>query len=70
MEGLNNLADMVNEATNGGLTIEVYPGSSLGGEEDLIDQALLGANICVRSDAGRCSNYVYDMGIFKHGVFC
>ncbi len=69
VDGLNNLADMVAEATDGGLTLEVYAGSSLGQEEDLIEQALLGANICVRSDAGRCSNYVYDMGILNMAYF-
>ncbi|MGE4276411.1 MAG: C4-dicarboxylate TRAP transporter substrate-binding protein [Lawsonibacter sp.] len=65
VQGLQNIADKVAEDTNGGVKITIYPSSQLGGEEDMIDQALQGMNIAVLTDAARMSNYVYDMGIFN-----
>lgn len=64
-EGMQATADRIMEETNGDVKVTIYPASSLGSEEDMIDQALAGMGIAVLTDAGRMSNYVYDMGIFN-----
>ena len=63
MEGLRQWAENVEEKTNGGLMIEVFPSGQFGYDEDVIEQAILGANVGVLSDGGRMSNYVHEIGI-------
>ncbi len=63
--GMQATADRIMEETNGDVKVTIYPASSLGSEEDMIDQAMAGMGIAVLTDAGRMSNYVYDMGIFN-----
>ena len=67
--GLKAAADEINEKTKGGVKVTIYPSSQLGGEEDMIDQAIAGIGIAVLSDAGRMSNYVKDIGIFNMAYF-
>ena len=67
--GLKAAADEINEKTNGNVKVTIYPSSQLGGEEDMIDQAIAGIGIAVLSDAGRMSNYVKDIGIFNMAYF-
>lgn len=69
VEGLQELAKKVEEKTEGGLKITVYPSSSLGVEEDIIDQAIQGMNVAVLTDAGRMADYVSKMGIFNMAYF-
>lgn len=69
VEGLQELAKKVEEKTEGGLKITVYPSSSLGVEEDIIDQAIQGMNVAVLTDAGRMADYVPEMGIFNMAYF-
>lgn len=69
VEGLQELAKKVEEKTEGGLKITVYPSSSLGVEEDIIDQAIQGMNVAVLTDAGRMADYVSEMGIFNMAYF-
>ncbi|MBQ7665554.1 MAG: hypothetical protein IJS42_02435, partial [Synergistaceae bacterium] len=40
--GLKAAADEINEKTNGNVKVTIYPSSQLGGEEDMIDQAIAG----------------------------
>ena len=68
-EGLQAAADKVAEDTNGKVKITIYDSSSLGAEEDMIDQALQGMGIAVLTDAGRMANYVSDMGIMNMAYF-
>jgi TRAP-type C4-dicarboxylate transport system substrate-binding protein len=63
VQGFNKWADTVKEKTNGALTIEVYPSAQLGSDEDVIEQAIQGANVAVLTDGGRMANYVRDIGI-------
>ena len=58
VEGLQELAKKVEEKSEGGLKITVYPSSALGVEEDIIDQAIQGMNVAVLTDAGRMADYV------------
>ena len=67
--GLKAAADEINEKTNGNVKVTIYPSSQLGGEEDMIDQAIAGIGIAVLSDAGRMSNYVNDIGILNMAYF-
>lgn len=69
VEGLQEFAKKVEEKTEGGLKITVYPSSSLGVEEDIIDQAIQGMNVAVLTDAGRMADYVSEMGIFNMAYF-
>lgn len=64
-KGLQAAADKVAADTDGHVKITIYDSSSLGAEEDMIDQALQGMGIAVLTDAGRMSNYVKDMGILN-----
>jgi TRAP-type C4-dicarboxylate transport system substrate-binding protein len=63
VSGFKAWAEAVKERTNGGLTIEVYTAAQLGSDEDVIEQALQGANVAVLTDGGRMANYVKDTGI-------
>jgi len=61
--GFKAWAEAVKQRTNGGLIIEVYTAAQLGSDEDVIEQALQGANVAVLTDGGRMANYVKDIGI-------
>ena len=64
-KGLQAAAEKVAADTDGHVKVTIYDSSSLGAEEDMIDQALQGMNIAVLTDAGRMSSYVNDMGILN-----
>jgi TRAP-type C4-dicarboxylate transport system substrate-binding protein len=61
--GFRAWSEAVKERTNGRINIEVYTASALGSDEDVIEQALQGANVAVLTDGGRMANYVKDIGI-------
>ena len=44
-QGLQAAADKVAEDTDGHVKVTIYPSSQLGGEEDMIDQALQGMGL-------------------------
>lgn len=53
----------VEEKTDGNIQVEIYSGGQLGGDDDVLEQALVGAGVGVITEAGRLSNYVYDFGV-------
>lgn len=55
----------VEEKTNGDLQVEVYSGSQLGNDDDVLEQAIVGAGVGVITDPGRLSNYVYEIGVLQ-----
>ncbi len=67
--GFKEWARRVGERTDGKLLIEVYPSAQLGYDEDVIEQAIQGANVAVLTDGGRMSNYVKDIGIIGMPYF-
>lgn len=69
VDGFNAWAAAVKEKTGGHVTIEVYPSAALGSDEDVIEQALQGANVAVLTDCGRMGNYVKEMGILNAAYF-
>ncbi|PKM67969.1 MAG: C4-dicarboxylate ABC transporter [Firmicutes bacterium HGW-Firmicutes-2] len=62
-EGLKVFKANVEERTNGGVTVELYSGAQLGADEDVLEQAIVGAGVGIITDPGRMSNYVKDFGI-------
>jgi TRAP-type C4-dicarboxylate transport system substrate-binding protein len=61
--GFRAWGSAVKQRTNGRISIEVHTASALGSDEDVIEQALQGANVAVLTDGGRMANYVKDIGI-------
>lgn len=55
----------VEEKTNGAVQVEIYSGSQLGSDEDVLEQAIVGAGVGIITDPGRLSNYVYDFGVLQ-----
>ena len=68
-QGFLKWAEAVNERTNGGLTIEVYPGSQLGVEEDLLEQAKQGVNVGHNTDSARLGMYVEEVAVMNGPYF-
>jgi tripartite ATP-independent transporter DctP family solute receptor len=62
-QGLYQMAERVEERTDGKLKIEVYHSSQLGDTDDVVEQAKAGANVGALADAGRLSQYVSEIGI-------
>jgi len=69
VQGFKELANNVKVKTNGRLIIQVYPSAQLGTDEDVIEQAIQGVNVCVLTDGGRMGNYVKDIGIIGMAYF-
>jgi len=68
-QGFYDLAETVKTQSNGRLNIEVYPSAQLGTDEDVIEQAIQGVNVCVLTDGGRMGNYVNDISIIGMAYF-
>ncbi|MBA4269580.1 MAG: C4-dicarboxylate ABC transporter, partial [Methylobacterium sp.] len=51
-KGLERLRDRVAERSKGQLTVRIFPGSQLGKDEDVLEQARAGANVAVVVDGG------------------
>lgn len=64
-KGAVRLKENVEERTNGKLTVKIYPNSQLGSTDDMQEQAKMGANVGVITDAGRLSDVVKDIGILN-----
>lgn len=68
-QGFLDWAEAVEERTDGGLTIEVYPAAQLGVEEDIIEQIQGGANIGQNTDAARLGQYVEEIAVMNGPYF-
>lgn len=62
-KGLEKFKKNVEEKTDGNVKIELYSGSQLGSDEDVLEQAKVGAGVGIITDPGRLSNYIKDFGI-------
>ncbi len=62
-KGLERLRDRVAERSKGQLNIRIFPGSQLGKDEDVLEQARAGANVAVVVDGGRLAVFVKEFGI-------
>ena len=63
------LADVLNEKSGGRLKVTVFPSGQLGSDEDVLEQAIQGANVAVNTDASRMGQYVKDFSILMMGYF-
>ena len=61
--GLERMKANVEKRTAGKLSIKIFPGSQLGKDEDVLEQARAGANVAVLVDGGRLAPFVKDFGI-------
>jgi len=61
--GLERMKTNVEKRTAGKLAIRIYPGSQLGKDEDVLEQARAGANVAVLVDGGRLAPFVKEFGI-------
>lgn len=68
-EGFLAWAKAVEEKTDGGLVIEVYPSAQLGVEEDIIEQIKGGANIGQNTDSARLGMYVEEVAVMNGPYF-
>lgn len=67
--GFLDWAAAVEERTNGGLTIEVYPSAQLGVEEDIIEQIKNGVNVGQNTDSARLGQYVEEIAVMNGPYF-
>ena len=58
-------ANLVDERSKGEVKLELYPSSQLGTQQEVFEQAILGANVIGMGDPGNLSDYVPDFGIFS-----
>ncbi|WP_440906591.1 C4-dicarboxylate TRAP transporter substrate-binding protein (plasmid) [Catenovulum sp. SX2] len=61
--GLERFKQLVEQQTNQQIQIRIFVGSQLGNDDDILEQAMLGANVAVLSDGGRLSNYQHQLGV-------
>lgn len=62
-KGLERMRDRVAERSKGELEIRIFPGSQLGKDEDVLEQARAGANVAVVVDGGRLAVFVKEFGV-------
>lgn len=55
---------LVEEKSDGKVTLKLYPSSLLGSEQDVVEQASMGNNVIILAGYGFLMNYVPDAGIF------
>jgi len=68
-QGFLNWAESVEERTDGGVQMPVYPSSQLGVEEDIISQIRQGAPIGWNTDAARLGSYVPGISVVNGPYF-
>ena len=65
VQAMESASQAIKERSNGELTIQVFPNSQLGSDEDVVEQIRSGANIAILIDAGRLSEYQPELGILS-----
>ncbi|MFZ4453047.1 C4-dicarboxylate TRAP transporter substrate-binding protein [Salibacterium aidingense] len=64
-EGLEQFKENVEEKTDGNLTVELFPNSSLGDTPEIQEQAMSGANVGTLADAAIMSDFKQEIGILQ-----
>src|SRR3546814_3532733 len=62
-EGLNAFKANVEKRTDGKVAVRLFPGSQLGKDEDVLEQARAGAGVAVVVDGGRLAVYTKEFGV-------
>lgn len=63
IQGFNIFRDIVAEKTAGRIEVKVYPNGQLGDTQELMDQALAGADVAAFTDPNLLAAYTPDLGI-------
>lgn len=64
-QAIESAKEAIEERSDGELTIQIFPNSQLGSDEDVVEQIRSGANIAILIDAGRLSEYQPELGILS-----
>jgi len=62
-EGYEKFKEGIEVRTQGKIKVELYPGGVLGRDEEMLEQAVMGGDVCVNTDAGRLGVWVKEIGI-------
>ncbi|WP_111415107.1 C4-dicarboxylate TRAP transporter substrate-binding protein [Billgrantia lactosivorans] len=65
VQAMEEASQTIAERSDGELTVQVFPNSQLGSDEDVVEQIRSGANIAILIDAGRLSEYQEELGILS-----
>lgn len=64
-QAMESAKEAIEERSEGELTLQIFPNSQLGSDEDVIEQIRSGANIAILVDAGRLSEYQPELGVLS-----
>ena len=64
-QAMESAKEAIAERSEGELTLQIFPNSQLGSDEDVIEQIRSGANIAILVDAGRLSEYQPELGVLS-----
>jgi TRAP-type transport system periplasmic protein len=62
-EGFYKFKEGVEARTNGDVKVQVFMNGQIGNTQDMMDQALAGANVASFTDASRLADYVPELGV-------
>ena len=62
-KGLNAFKENVEKGSGGKIAVRLFPGSQLGKDEDVLEQARAGAGVAVVVDGGRLAVYTKEFGV-------
>ncbi|WP_209124239.1 TRAP transporter substrate-binding protein [Alkalihalobacillus sp. BA299] len=62
-KGLEHFAELVEEKTDGELTVEIFPNGSLGGERDMVESLQIGTLDMVLSSTGPLGSFVPEINV-------
>lgn len=62
-KGLNAFKENVEKRSDGKIEVRLFPGSQLGKDEDVLEQARAGAGVAVVVDGGRLAVYTKEFGV-------
>src|SRR5258707_14973442 len=65
VEAIQRMGKKLEAATNGRLSIQMYPSMQLGGEKEMIEQAQVGALQIARISVGAMGPVVDDLNVFN-----
>ena len=65
VEAVKAMGEKLDKATNGRLTVQIYPSMQLGGEKEMIEQAQVGALAMARVSVGPMGPIVDDLNVFN-----
>src|SRR6266446_1892212 len=65
VEAIVRMGNKLDKATNGRLTLQMYPQMQLGGEKEMIEQAQVGALQIARVSVGALGPVVDDLNVFN-----